>query len=112
MRPVEFPFSVLDFGLTALALLVMGVVGYMFVRFARQTVAESIKVLSNLSAEILRHTEVSRSMMEEFYRIVREMRLLREDLSVVERRVTLEETRSDRSELRSDRHELHDRGGD
>lgn len=51
-----FPYSILDFGLTALALLIMGIIGYLFFRFvthqhklASESAEKHIEALKHLA---------------------------------------------------------------
>jgi hypothetical protein len=75
--PVQFPFSVLDYGLTALALIAMAAIVWFFVRFLRETVKQQqggvVENLKTLAVNVERHTEVSRGMMNEFYHMAEEL---------------------------------------
>jgi Skp family chaperone for outer membrane proteins len=75
--PVQFPFSVLDYGLTALALIAMAAIVWFFVRFLRETVKAQqggvTENLKSLALNVERHTEVSRGMMNEFYHMAEEL---------------------------------------
>lgn len=79
MQPITFPFSVLDYGLTALALLCMVGIVYLFIRALNAQREEQMKLLKQLVTEVERHTEISRAMMNEFFNGVQELVELRRE---------------------------------
>ena len=74
--PVELPFSILDYGLTALALILMGGIVYVFVRFLTNHMTGVTTTLEHLVETSRDLRDESHGMADEFHRLTSEVREL------------------------------------
>ncbi len=65
-------FTLLDYGLTALALVVLGVVCYLFIKFLSNHMSKTTQVLDDL-------VQITRGMRDEFFRLTQEIRDMETD---------------------------------
>ena len=75
-----FPFSVLDFGLTALALILMGVMGYFFTRLVQTQHKNSKEIHEKNIAALERLMDLARLAIDSLHELSSDMAELRDDV--------------------------------
>jgi len=79
MLPQDIPFSILDYGVAIVALLVLGLVVYLFMKFLSNHMGEMARILKSVVESGEHLADMTRGMADEFHRCTEEVRDMHRD---------------------------------